>query len=294
MEDGSNETEVGQMLMDILLQKGEVEHKSHNQQQSNDLSTIRRNQENMRYDELIGAINVILEALLRQGKFTPHGERGKMQPNGPNCDQIDDNYEGHTRQNSKHTSANRLKCCKKQCTESMNRCLNSVERQLLGNINALNNQLTTFKPNFGKCKRSAYEDDHIEAIDENISPIEKRQTEVDTANEFELNKQNNYGVEREKYINYVKEEGQKFEYPTENPENNLNNESGESKQSINPINIVSKDKTAVDEMIKEQRSNGGGIDIPLRLVKGSDGRIKLVLDRRNICQKGRCRQRKAN
>lgn len=286
IEDNTNGTEVGQILMDFLLKRGEIEPKS------NFVPKIRREEKNVRYDELIGAFNVILEEILRQGQFKSHAEHQETEIDLSNCNQIDDDYNDHKRQTSKHTFSKPVKS-----TDSQNRCLNSIETQLLENVKSLNHQLTKFMQISLKNKRSVDKSDDFEAIDERISPIGKRQAEEDTP--VELNKENNFGLDVEKFVKY---EGENFEYKdesqtesqTESTENNLNEITTESTQTPNPVTQTPNPVTQPPNTGTSANSNAGSIDIPLRLVKGSDGRIKLILDRRNICQNRRCKQRKLN
>lgn len=125
LEDYSNDTEFGQDLIDLLLQRGEIELKLND---NDGVSKVRRgeNMKNDRYDELINAFNVILEEILRQGKLTKQTD--SFDNNEPNHNQIDENTSRRCR--SKHTT---------KCTTG--RCLNNVESSLLEKINVLNDQL---------------------------------------------------------------------------------------------------------------------------------------------------------
>lgn len=152
IENYSNDAEIGQQLIDLLLRTGEIEEKS--TIQSLDSETQNRHRNDMisssvksdRYDELLAAFNVILEEILRQGDSRlPNSDAHTYRDleNGLNQLQNDyalsgmhvDGLELKYRQQSK---------CNKNGADAMKRCLNPFEGELLRKIKALNQQLNSF------------------------------------------------------------------------------------------------------------------------------------------------------
>lgn len=95
----------------------------------------------------------------------------------------------------------------------------------------------------------------IENLDRNY-PTDEEQERV-------LIKANNYGVDKPLFVKYGPNE-----YHSKSPTDG-------DRESVRAPTFLSK----------------VGMSIPLRLIKGSNGRFNLVLDRRNICQNRRCRPR---
>ncbi|XP_055326114.1 uncharacterized protein LOC129579942 [Sitodiplosis mosellana] len=315
LEDYSNETEFGQELIDLLLRTGEIQLKSND---DDDVAKVRRdeNLKNDRYDELINAFNVILEEILRQGKLTKHIDHQHHHDNDePKYNRIDDNAQDSQRKS-------RSKC-------TTGRCLNTVESELLRKIKVLNTQLNSLmqssgnkKPKRGrndgdsdsldglnvfalpnvnhfgknpiaKADKSDTEGNKVEHIpttadgnhqksvnqpwsgDDSTtvdkhsgsSALEKRQ--VDETPKYQLSKENNYGFERPQFVKYGPNE----------KHNSYSNDIAD------PSTTESNTTPGAPILVS------GGINIPMRIVKGPNGNFNLVLDRRALCQSGRCRAR---
>lgn len=145
--DNSNDAEIGQQLIDLLLRTGEIEEKSTIQTRDNESQNPNRrknemitsNVKNDRYDELLAAFNVILEEILRQGNSRlPNGDL----KNGINQRQNDDAmHDGEL--GSKYCQQSN---CNRKGSDPMERCLNPFEGELLRKIKALNLQLNSFMP----------------------------------------------------------------------------------------------------------------------------------------------------
>lgn len=317
LEDYSNDTEFGQELIDLLLQRGEIKQKSNDN--DNDVKFRQgENVKNDRYDELINAFNVILEEILRQGKLTKHSDH---ENNEQIYNQIDDNSQ---ESQCKSRSKSSTKC-------PTGRCLSTIESELLQKIKVLNTQLNTVilnsgnqKPkrgrsewvsgdslddsnqfalpnlnNFGKRPISLAEqvpttNDHYNSVSQLMneetgelagkhsgsSTIEKRHAQADEATENQLNKQNNYGVERPKFVNDGPKEGK-----------DTNSSSAENSSRIETTTTPSLETTSIPSLettnapAAESVLVGGRINIPMRIVKDTNGDFKLVLDRRALCRR---------
>ncbi|XP_031638715.1 uncharacterized protein LOC116350880 [Contarinia nasturtii] len=127
LEDYSN----GQELINLLMEKGEIEPKPSSQFQK-----IRRDKycADDRYDELISAFNVILEEVLHKGRFDPKNDEKTV--NRIENDSREMSYLKQT-----HSALKLSKCGKRQ------KCLSEKEDELLQNINMLNNQLNVLMGN---------------------------------------------------------------------------------------------------------------------------------------------------
>lgn len=309
LEDYSNDTEFGQELIDLLLQRGEIKLKSSD---NDDDVKFRRgeNVKNDRYDELINAFNVILDEILRQGKLTKHSDQ---ENNEQSHNQVDDNTEDTQRKSRSKSSS---KC-------STGRCLNTIESELLQKIKMLNSQLNTVIKHSGKdkpkrCKSGGADllddsikvalfgkrpiklpeqvpttNDHFDIVSQLMneetgelagkhsgsSTIEKRHAQPDEAKENELNKQNNYGVERPKFVK---------DDPESSPQNSSKVTTTTTPPPESTTTPPSESTTAppveTTTPAAEPVFVGGRINIPMRIVKGTNGDFKLVLDRRALCR----------
>lgn len=116
-------------MIDLLLQKGEIEQMPSQQTQNG--SSLRRDEKvtNDRYDELIAAFDEILKEIL---------SRGKLRPEHRNT------YQNYNRSKYTHSPTETSKCTKK---DSRDRCLNRNENELLRKIRMLDNQLNALMQN---------------------------------------------------------------------------------------------------------------------------------------------------
>lgn len=164
LEDYSNE--FGQELINLLLQRGEIEEKI-NHQTSVDGTKYRAKNDikSDRYDEFIAAFNGILGEVLRQGNLLK--QYHLTESNEPKLNLINDEskeaQDAYGRSISKNASTSQKpsKCAKKKTPlESLDRCLNPGEDELLQRVKLLNKQLSTFirstknepnKPKSNKC-----------------------------------------------------------------------------------------------------------------------------------------------
>lgn len=216
--------------------------------------------------------------------------------------------------------------------DPMKKCLSPFEGELLRKVKALNKQLNSFMQksgdNLAKEKRYAHDSSHdirnedysgmprryrqqpyrimnhfekpglIEQTNDGTSTtdgiptsstIQKRHTDEaeQENNEQVLNKENNFGVDLQKFVNYLEDEIGKSERQEE--ANSLGSQQTEGSND---------EKSSDSNNLQTPRQKGSNslkydIQIPMRLVRKSDGRVYLALDRRSLCQRGRCKRRKS-
>lgn len=173
LEDYSNE--LGQELINLLLQKGEIVEKINHQTSVDGTKyRVKNDIKSDRYDEFIAAFNGILEEVLRQGNLLK--QYHLTESDGPKLNLINgeskESLDAYGRSISKNasTSQKSSKCAKKTTLpESLDRCLNPGEDELLQRVKLLNKQLSTFirsiknEPNKSKsnkcgCKNSLNND----------------------------------------------------------------------------------------------------------------------------------------
>lgn len=329
MENYSNEAEFGQDLINLLLRTGEIEEKSNAQLPIGDETETPRDErvKSDRYDELIAAFNVILEEILRQGNTRmPNSGVYKNRDSSGNINHIRNGGNSeemlYRKLGFKHRPSGRM-------VDPMKKCLSPFEGELLRKVKALNKQLNSFMQKSGdrlaKEKRYAHGSshdirngdyfgmprryhqqpyrlvDHFKKLDlieqandetptaDRISTsIQKRHTDEteEESNEQVLNKENNFGVDLQKFVNYLEDEIEKSEHQEEATSSGSHQTEGSTDKETSDRN---KSQTTQQ---KDSNSLKCNIQIPMRLVRKSDGRVYLALDRRSLCQRGRCKRRK--
>lgn len=290
-EENWNDADIGQELINFLLRTGKIKEKTPSAPIQNEALARRNDQiNNDRYDELIAAFNVILEEILLQ-------TNQRSSPKDPAQAQQDSS-------NTPNDQECAGKCNKNPSTDPMSRCLTPFEKELLQKIKTLTNLLNTavkkrnnneeLYNNFNESPQRDRRQIHLNGRNSEIisrgrsSSIKKRQTEVEKgkldndqhskngedvnnsdskdtmAIENILNKENNYGLDVEKFIEFIEDKIDHQEKETEGRDENQN--IGDATKSRQRCSI------SVDN----------GFSIPMRLVKKSNGKFYLVLDRQNL------------
>lgn len=252
----SGEAQLGQELINLLLQNGEIEENSY-QNSQNGIKNRPKYIKNERYDELISAFNVILEEILEHGNL-------KTKNNGD-----ESKYMHKKRPQTKYAlSAKPFKSGRK-VTPSKHRCLSPFEDELLVKIKGLNKQLKSIMQSAEKMKQ-------------------KRHAQIPV-----LSRENNYGMDLRKFIKYYKEAKAENIANKENDSDTipvihvLPDPSEHAKYPEHPepeLEPEPEPEPEDPELEQTPTIAEGGIKIPLKLVKGPNNSIRLVLDRRSICR----------
>lgn len=319
-EDNLSDAEVGQKLINYLLQTGQIKEKSPNPPIQNPALAQRcEHINNDRYDELIAAFNVILEEILIQGNSKSLSKDSVKESlaasNIPN-----DQESGAIEQSDNKDQTE--KCTKS--TDPMSRCLTRFEKELLQKVKTLTNLLNAAmkkRNNNAELNDNLYESSHqpprdrrqtysnennltnIENVSsENTSLIKKRQagqsevgkSDLDHDNQPKNGPSNNNAdgddtTVKEHILSKENNYGvivQKFIEYIEDKLDIHEDKADHSTSSDKAQSSTDKNQNSATTYTPPASSIfvENGMRIPLRLVRKPDRKFYLVLDRPSLCR----------